>query len=146
MMACSRNLSKHLKICYQTKTNREMFQHDFQFFANLMIFFLKQKSNIPFSYLFFTFVHIFKPKKKEKKTSHDMCIWMFSITLSHFERITWIFAYDGCHNYFFEINYLMFNIVDYGLVTKSLGAECTFEEVAEKINCQKMNVNFLQPN
>jgi hypothetical protein len=33
--------------------------------------------------------------------------------------------------------------LSYGLVTKSLGAGCTFEEVAEKIKCQKMNVNFL---
>ncbi len=91
-----------LKNCYQTKTNRGMFQHDFQFFANLMTFFSKRKkwSNIPFSYLFFTFVQIFKPKKKR---SRDMCIWVFSITLSHFERITWIFTYDGCHNYFWKI-------------------------------------------
>jgi hypothetical protein len=42
----------------------------------------------------------------------------------------------------FEKNNLILNIVDYGLVTKSLGAGCTFEEVAEKTNCQKMNVNF----
>jgi hypothetical protein len=34
------------------------------------------------------------------------------------------------------------NVVDYGLVTKSLGDGCTFEEVVEKTNCQKMNVNF----
>jgi hypothetical protein len=46
----------------------------------------------------------------------------------------------------FEKIYLMFNIVDNGLVTKLLGAGCTFDEVAEKTNCQKMNVNFLQPN
>jgi hypothetical protein len=46
----------------------------------------------------------------------------------------------------FEKNNLIFNILDYGLVTKSLGAECTFEEGAEKTNCQKMNVDFLQPN
>jgi hypothetical protein len=54
---------------------------------------------------------------------------MFSITLSHFEKITYIFAYDGCHNYFSKkkISYL---IVDYGWVRKSLGAGCTFEKVA----------------
>jgi hypothetical protein len=34
-----------------------------------------------------------------------------------------------------------FSFVSYGLVTKSLEAGCTFEEVAEKIKCQKMNVN-----
>jgi len=63
MMACSRNISIHLKNCYQTKTNKEMFQHDFQFFANLMIFFAEKKGDqiIPFSYLFFTFVQNFKP-------------------------------------------------------------------------------------
>ncbi len=35
-----------------------------------------------------------------------------------------------------------FSFVSYGLVTKSLEVGCTFEEVAEKIKCQKMNVNF----
>ncbi len=42
----------------------------------------------------------------------------------------------------FEKNNLIFNVVDYGLVTKSLGDGCTYEEVAKKTNCQKMNVNF----
>jgi hypothetical protein len=58
-------LSKHLKRCYQTKTNREMFKHGFQFFGNLLIF---------FSYFFFKFVQNFKPKKKKKKTHHHMCV------------------------------------------------------------------------
>jgi hypothetical protein len=35
----------------------------------------------------------------------------------------------------------IFSFVSYGLVTKSLEAGCTFEEVAEKIKYQKMNVN-----
>jgi len=42
-MACSKNLSKHLKIYYQTKTNKEMSKHDSQSFANLMTFFSKKK-------------------------------------------------------------------------------------------------------
>jgi acyl CoA:acetate/3-ketoacid CoA transferase beta subunit len=42
----------------------------------------------------------------------------------------------------FGKNNCIFNIVNYGLVTKSLGAGCTFEDVAEKTNCQKMNMNF----
>jgi hypothetical protein len=46
----------------------------------------------------------------------------------------------------FGKNSFIFSFVDYGLVKKSLGASCTFEEVAEKTKCQKMNVNFLQPN
>jgi hypothetical protein len=35
----------------------------------------------------------------------------------------------------------MFNFVGYGLVKKSFGAGCTFENVVEKNFCQKMNVN-----
>jgi hypothetical protein len=35
----------------------------------------------------------------------------------------------------------IFSFVGYGLVTKSLGAECTFEEVATKTKGQKMNMN-----
>jgi hypothetical protein len=46
----------------------------------------------------------------------------------------------------FEKNNFIFHIVNYGLVTKSIGAGCTFEEVAEKTNCQKMNMKILQPN
>jgi hypothetical protein len=38
------NLSKHLKGCYPTKTNREMLKHDFHIFDNLMIFFSPQKN------------------------------------------------------------------------------------------------------
>ncbi len=67
MMTCSRNLSKNLKNCYKTKINKEMFQHDFQFFCKYNNFFLPKTkwSNILFSYLFFTFVQNFKPKKKK---------------------------------------------------------------------------------
>jgi hypothetical protein len=36
----------------------------------------------------------------------------------------------------------IFSFVGYGLVTEPLGAWCTFEEVAEKTKCQKMNVNI----
>jgi hypothetical protein len=36
----------------------------------------------------------------------------------------------------------IFSFVSYGLVTKSLGDECTFEEVSQRTNCQKMNVNI----
>jgi len=46
----------------------------------------------------------------------------------------------------FGRNIFIFRFVDYGLVTKSLGVGCTFEEVAKKTKCQKMNVIFLQPN
>jgi hypothetical protein len=74
MMACSKNLSKHLKNCYQTKINMEMFQHDFQSFANLMIFFSKKRiKNSLFIFIF----HIcakFQTQKKKKKHGHAMFI------------------------------------------------------------------------
>jgi hypothetical protein len=120
-MTCFKNLSKHYKICHQTKTNRKMFQLDFQFSVNLMIFFSKKEekwSNIPFSYLFFTFVQNFKQRNK---SGHDMCIWMFWITCSHFETITWIFVYDGCHNHFWK-KYLILWIMDWWQSNLRLGA------------------------
>ncbi len=46
----------------------------------------------------------------------------------------------------FRKNSFRFSFVDYGLMTKSVKARCTFEEVAKKTKCQKMNVNFSQPN
>jgi hypothetical protein len=42
----------------------------------------------------------------------------------------------------FGENIFIFSFV----VTKSVGLGCTCAEVAEKIKCQKMNVNFSQPN
>jgi hypothetical protein len=60
------------------------------------------------------------------------------------KKIHEFFVYDGCHNHFWrkKKKKFIFNFVDYGLVTKSLGARCTFEEAVEKTKCQKMNVNF----
>jgi hypothetical protein len=115
-MTCSRNLFNHFFKCYQIKTNREMFQHDFQIFTNLMDFFSKKNMN-PFSYLIFTFVQNSKPKKN---LGCGMCIWMFSIIWSHFERIKWNLPYEGCHNHFWK-KYFIFRFVDYGLVTTTWG-------------------------
>jgi hypothetical protein len=42
----------------------------------------------------------------------------------------------------FEESSFIFNFVSDGLVTKSFGTGCTFEEVAKKTKCQKTNVNF----
>jgi hypothetical protein len=63
-----------------------------------------------------------------------MCIWMFSIKLSHFERTTWILVYDGC--LFGEYSFI-FNFVGYGLMTKSHGARYTFEEVGGESKMSK---------
>jgi hypothetical protein len=110
-MKSPRNLFKQLKDCYQTKTNGEMMQHDFHFLTNIVIFNLKKKrSNIPFSCLFFTFVQ----NSKKKKTCCDRCIWMSSITLSHFERITFFFlCIMGTLNYFLRISYLVLWVMDW---------------------------------
>jgi len=50
----------------------------------------------------------------------------------------------GAITMFGKSNFI-FNFVGYGyrLVTKSLKVGCTFEEVAVKTKCQKMNVNLL---
>jgi len=100
----STNLSKHFLNCYQTKTNRKMLRHDFQFFANLMTFFSPKKwLNVHFSYLFLHLCKISHPKKKKKKRLITTCVFeCFSITLSHFGKSTWIFAYDVCHNHFWR--------------------------------------------
>jgi hypothetical protein len=67
---------------------------------------------------------------------------MFSITLSHFEKIHEFVSMKGSASTIFRKGSFIFSFVSYGLVAKSLGAGCTFEEVAEKIKCQKMNVIF----
>jgi len=54
-----------------------MLQHGYQFFVYLMTsFFSKKKAiNIPFLYLFFTFVQNFKPKKKSELWIGDKVTW-----------------------------------------------------------------------
>jgi hypothetical protein len=142
-MTCSRNLSKHLKNCDQSKTNKKMSQHDFYFFANLMIFFSKKKSNILISFYFFTFVQIFK---QNKKISHHMHIWIFSITSSHFERITWIFVYDECHNHFLKkvVSYLILWFMDWWQSHLRLGAH--LRKWQRKQNVKRWMWIFFQPN
>ncbi len=90
------------------------------FIANLMTFSPKKKwSSLSFSFVFLTFVQNFKPNLKiKKKTDYEMCIWIVSITLSHFERITWIFVYDECHNHFWKkkkkkVSYLVLWIMNW---------------------------------
>ncbi len=46
----------------------------------------------------------------------------------------------------FGKNNIILNFVGYGLVTKSLGVGCTFEEVAKKTKCQKMNIENANTN
>jgi hypothetical protein len=46
----------------------------------------------------------------------------------------------------FEESSFVFSFVSYGLVTKSFGIGCTFERVAKKTKCQKMNVTLFTTN
>ncbi len=99
-----------------------------------MTFFSKKKV-ITYSFFIFIF-HLCTKFQINKK----MCILIFSITWSHFERITWILRMMGAIIIFEESNFI-FSFVGYGLVIKSLEVGCTFEKVEEKTKCQKMNVN-----
>ncbi len=112
MMTCSRNPSKHLKNCYQTKTNMKMFQHDIHFFPNLMNLFSPNKKVI--KYLLFTFVQNFKPKKEKVMT----CV--FENFQSHCYMLKELheFYYMMSAITIFEKNSFIFSFVDYELVTK----------------------------
>jgi hypothetical protein len=143
-MTCSRNLYNHFKICYQTKTNVTTW-----FFYFLQIYWLfswkKREQTFSFHIYFSRLWKFSNPKKRrgKKKRFFMTCVFeMFWITWSHFERITYIFAYDGCNNHFWR---KYFHILFCGDKVSWTGCTCA-AEVAEKIKCQKMNVNFLQPN
>jgi hypothetical protein len=145
MMICPRNLSKHLKNCYQTKTIRKMFQHDFHFLFFCKSYdFFSQKKVIKY-FLFIFFFHICANFQTQKINDYDIAFEFFQ---SHChilkELLEFLCMMSAITN--FGKNSSIFSFVDYELVTKSLGVRCTFEEVAEKTKCQKMNVNFLQPN
>jgi hypothetical protein len=129
-MTCSRNFlktkPKPIKKCHNMIFN----------FWKSNDFFQKPKV-IRYSLFIFIF-HIcanFQIKKEE------MCIWIFSITMSHFERITWILHMICAITIFGESSFI-FNFVGYGLVIKSLGTRCTFEKVEKKTKHQKMNMNL----
>jgi hypothetical protein len=75
-----------------------MWQHDFEFFVNLMNF-LSKKKMIKYSLFIFIF-HIYAKFQTEKKSLIMTCV--FECFQSHFERITQIFEHDGCHNHFWK--------------------------------------------
>jgi hypothetical protein len=121
----------------------KMFQHSFQFFANLMNFFSQKKDQ---NFLFIFIFHVcakFQTKKKKKKMIMTCVFECFQSHCHILKELHEFFCMIGAIPIFGK-NSFIFSFVDYGLMTKSLGARCTFEEVAEKTKCQKMNVNFLQ--
>jgi hypothetical protein len=73
-----------------------------------------------------------------------MCIWMLSIKLSHFEKITWILVYDGCLFLVKIVSYLILWVMDWWQSHMGLGAHLKRWE--EKAKCQKMNENSRRQN
>ncbi len=96
-------------------------------------------SNVPFLYLFFAFVQIFKPKRRRY-----VYLNVFNHIVSHFERIMWILHMMNGITIFGASSFI-FTFMSYWLAIKLLGAWCAFEKVEEKTKCQKMNVNLF-PN
>jgi hypothetical protein len=66
---------------------------------------------------------------------------VFNITSSHLKELHEFLCMMSAIT-IFEESCFIFSFVSYGLVTKSFGIGCTFEQVAKKTKCQKMNVNF----
>jgi len=87
MTTSFRNLYKHFKKKYQTKTNREMSQQDFQFFENLMTFFINKKKVIEFFVFIFIFHICAKFQTKKKRLVVTSVFECFPITLLNFEGI-----------------------------------------------------------
>jgi len=134
-MSCSRNLCKHWKHCYQTKTNKEMSKYDFLFFANLMNF-LNQK--IIKQFLFILTFHNF-PKFQTRKKKKLIMTCPFEC----FQSLKYILK--KLHEFSNRMGpIIIFSEMGYELVKESLGTGCTFEEVEEKTKCQKMNVNIFR--
>jgi hypothetical protein len=101
MMTCSRNLFKHLKHCYQIKTNREMLQHDFHFFVNLVTFsFFKVIKYALFIFIFHicakfqtkTNMNVFNHSHILKELNEFLCM-MGAITI--FGKSSFIFNFGG---------------------------------------------------
>ncbi len=82
-------------------------------------------------------MQIFKPKKN---ACHDMCIWMFSITLPHFAEL-YEFLCMMSAIVIFEESSFIFSFVRYGLVTRSLEAGGK-----ESKKFKRWMWIFLQPN
>jgi hypothetical protein len=79
-------------------------------------------------YLFFTFVQNFQKKKRLVMTCGFEC---FQSQCHILKKPHEILCMMGAV-IFFEENSFTFSFVSYGLVTKSFGVRCTFEEVAKK--------------
>jgi hypothetical protein len=77
-----------------------------------------------------------------------MCIWMYSITLSHFARITWIFEYNECHNHVWkkEVSYLILWVMDMDRWQSHLRLGAHLKRWQKKQNVKTWTWIFLQLN
>jgi hypothetical protein len=119
-----------------------MLQHDFQFFANIMTFFSpKKRSNSPFSYLLFTFMQIFKPKKKKKKLIMTCAFECFQSHCHILKELHEFLGMRGAISMFWKNSFILW-VMDWWQSHLGFGAHS--KEVVEKAKCQKTNV--VQPN
>jgi len=81
-------------------------------------------------------------KIKLKKKTYHTCVFECFQSHCHILKKSHEFLCMMGAIIIFGENSFIFCFVNYGLVTKSLGARCTFEKVVEKTKCQKMNVNI----
>jgi hypothetical protein len=70
-----------------------------------------------------------------------MCIWMISISLSHFEK-KYEFLCTMSVETIFEESIIIFSFVVMDWWQSQLRAGRTIAKVAKKTKCQKMNVNI----
>jgi hypothetical protein len=116
-----------------------MLQHGYQSFVNLMTSFFSKKKVIKYSIFIFIFHICAKFQTKKKGLIVTSAFECFQSHCHIFKKIHVFFM--GAITIVGESSFI-FSFVSYGLVTKSLGVGCTFEEVAQRTNCQKMNVNI----
>ncbi len=137
MMTCFRNLSKLFFNCYQTKTNRKMFQHDFQFFADLMIFFSQKKEEV-IKHCFLIFIFHICAKFQTKENLVMTCVFECFQSGGHIlKELHDFLCMMGAITIINGQNSFKFNFVDYGLVTISLGARAHLKGWQRKWNVKR---------
>ncbi len=137
MMTCSKNLFKHLRHVTKSKTNREMLEHDFHFFVNLITFSLKNSDQIYPFHVYFS--HLCKISNQKKKCE---CFHSHSHILKELHEFLFMMGAITI----FGKNSFIFNFETYELMTNSLRGCVHIWGGGKENKCQNMNVNFFQPN
>jgi len=140
MMTCYRNLSKHffLKIT-KPKPIGKCCNMIFNFCKSIDFFFSKKKV-IKYS-LFIFIVHICA-KSQTEKNKRLLLTCVSECFQSHCHTFKELHEFLMCAVTIGGETRFIFSFVRYGLVRKSLGVGCTFQKMAQKTKCPKMNVNL----